>query len=200
MNKQLIIILATIFLNGCVSFENFHEYGGVETTNITLSAPNISAQHAPPLIAGVAYVSVYDKNIFCQKRQTLFGKTHKIGEPIGKIFAFKKQRTTSGVIPTGQVIVKAGLSSGSVGDGNVSCGNYFTFRAKSSHDYEIEVKEGRPFVTQCFLTVKEKNKSGEYSIPEHLKFGVKPNFFQDLDVTEICDLQNQLTNASNLTP
>ena len=180
-----------LMIMGCATnqkYENEFDYDGLSTTKVTLSAPNISAQHLPPVMVGVAYLNVYDKDVFCEKNKGILGEAYKVGEPIGKIYAHKKQRIREGLIPVGDVIIKTGFSAGAAGGGGLECGNYLAFETKEGYEYEVEVKESRPLLTKCYLSIKEKNANGNYVELTELKAGKERGFFRILDLSKICEL------------
>ena len=188
--RRICGLLLIVALGGCATSETFNssfEYGDMATTKVTLSAPNISALHMPPLMVGVVYLDIYENNIFCQKKKVLFGEGYNIGEPIGKIYVHKGQRVKEGKIPIGQVIVKTGFTVDGPG-GGLECGNYYSFETSSKNEYEVEVTESRPLVTRCYLSIKEKDTEGNYLELTNLKTGSQSKFWKVRDLSEICEL------------
>ena len=192
-SRNIIRIAASLLFStivvGCATSETFEksfDYGGQQTTTAVLSAPNISAPHSPPIIVGVAYLEVYDNDIFCQKEKALFGETFKKGEPVGRLYVHKKQKIEHGEIPVGRIIVKAGFRAGSFGDESFKCGNYFSFEAKAGLQYEVEVTESRPLVTHCYISIKAKDASGNYTELTDFAAG-KKRVIRDDDLSEVCN-------------
>ncbi|CAA0092920.1 Uncharacterised protein [Zhongshania aliphaticivorans] len=112
---------------------------------VTLSAPNLSAIHKPPLNSGLAFLKVYDFDDVCEKRKTIFGEAYKEAEPIGEICVSKADRSKVGKLPVRLVVIKAGFDIHGIGT-RMSGDRYFQFQTRDSFTYEVEVNESRPFV------------------------------------------------------
>ncbi len=184
--RRIPLFLSFIFFAGCAtsaSFDNTFDYGEKKTASVVLSAPNISAPHNPPIFIGVAYLEVYEKESFCEKVPYLFGERFNEGKPIGKMFAHAGQRKKEGEIPVGDVVIRAGLEASSFG--SFECDQYFSFDTKANRTYEVEVRESRPLVTGCRVSVKEQDLTGASTEPSNLNSS-KERFILDDDLSNLC--------------
>ena len=166
MTRNLVSIFVLTLVAGCASSpapESRYLAGKYEeSVAVTLSAPNLSAIHKPPLNSGLAFLKVYDFDDVCEKRKTIFGEAYKEAEPIGEIYVSKADRSKVGKLPVGLVVIKAGFDIHGVGT-RMICDRYFQFETRDSFTYEIEVKESRPFVVSCSVSVREMNAEGMYT-------------------------------------
>lgn len=184
--RRIPLFLCLIVFAGCAtseSFDNSFNYGERTTTSVVLSAPNISAPHNPPIFIGVAYLEVFDKESFCEKVPGAFGERFNEGEPIGKMFAHSGQRTKKGEIPVGDVVIRVGMEARSFSSSE--CDKYLSFNTKAHRTYEVEVRESRPLVTRCYVSVKEKDVTGTSTEPSSLNSS-EERFILNDDLSKLC--------------
>lgn len=180
MNKHIFTLallpLISVF-TGCSSVpapESKYSYvDNQKQTSVLLSAPNLSNFHNPPAASSLAYIKVYEVKDVCEKRKTLFGEAYKQAKPIGEIYVSKADRSKYGQLPVGNIVIQSGFDVHGIGS-RLTCDRYFQFQVKEGFEYEVEVKESRPLVTSCYVSIKEKNPKGGYS--DHLT-----NFYQSKD-------------------
>lgn len=190
LSATLLAIMA--FIVGCASApgpaSTYSYASDQKTTTVTLSAPNISALHKPPFNYGVAYIKVYNLDEVCEKKKTLFGEMHIQAKPIGEIYVSKAEKTRTGQLPIGNIVIQSGLDVQGPG-AKMTCDRYFQFTSKENASYEIEVLESRPLVTSCTVSIKEKNPDGSYSPSlSNLAHSTKGGFLgMSRDMSPICD-------------
>jgi hypothetical protein len=166
MAMRLVFAFVILLLFGCASSpapeSRYLEDNFKKSVSVTLNAPNLSALHKPPLNSGLAFLKVYDFNDVCEKRSTIFGEAYKQADPVGEIYVSKADRSKLGKLPLGLVVVSAGFDVHGVGT-RMKCDRYFQFETRENFTYEIEVKESRPFVVSCSVSIKERGADGRYS-------------------------------------
>ncbi|MEH6543669.1 MAG: hypothetical protein V7721_06985 [Porticoccaceae bacterium] len=170
-----------------------YSYGDDEIQAVViLSAPNLSSFHKPPLTSSLAFIKVYKIDDVCEKRKTLFGEAYKQAEPIGEIYVSKADKVKSGKLPVGNIVIRSGFDIQGIGS-RMTCDRYFQFTSKENHEYEIEVKESRPFVTSCYVLIREKDSKGNYSEKlGNFQHSVNGGFLNmEEDVSPMCGNQNQ---------
>jgi len=192
MNKTLMILAIAVLATGCSSVpgpDSKYSYKDQENTvNVTLSAPNLSNFHKPPINYSLAYIKVYDEKDVCEKKKVLFGEIYKQADPIGEIYVSKADRVKLGKLPVGKVVIQSGFKV-SGGGGGMTCDRYFQFTVKEDHVYEVEVRESRPLVISCTVTISEQSSDGDYSMGlSDLKYSKTKGFLsQERDMSPICD-------------
>lgn len=180
---------------GCSSVpapESKYSYGDYQKqTTVLLSAPNLSNFHNPPVASSLAYIKVYKVKDVCEKRKTLFGEAYRQAEPIGEIYVSKADRSKYGQLPAGNIVIQSGFDIHGIGS-RMTCDRYFQFQVKEGFEYEVEVKESRPFVTSCYVSIKEKDSKGVYSNNLTNFFQSKDGGFLGLeeDMSPICESGN----------
>ena len=112
--------------------------------------------HAPPLMAGFAYVETYEKQAFCG------GENPPI---ISKVTITRSNKTQYSKLPSGEIVALIGYHAVGATGGGLKGATYYSFDIEPNSKYKITVTESRPFVTSYKVAVEQITEEATASVP-----------------------------------
>ncbi len=165
--KSASLAITVAGLSACQTFEqpeivSNSEFEG-DSVELTLTSPNFSALHAPPLLTGFGYVKTFVKSEFCEDTEK--------APLVSKTYITRGNKTRQTKLPVGDSVVIVGFNTAG-GASSIRGFGVYNFTVDADKSYKITLRESRPLVHTYYTHIESLEDNGE---PENIAIieGVK---------------------------